>query len=152
MGQTPVTAVAVQLTYYYPHIMAVVFLAFLFTTDIPAKGQFFLRALVPLLMALLLAHINRLFDLWPEHLYFPSGHMTFCLGVSLSFGLLRPWTLAVTLPLLLLFGIALVAFRFHSILDVVGAIPLGLIVYGIVYKCWRPISVMPPLDSRTTSA
>ena len=143
---------AVELTYYYPHLMAVVFFAFLFAVDFPNKGRFFLRALVPLLIVLLLAHLNRICHLWPQYLYFASGHMTFCLAVALTLGALRPWTLAITLPLLVPFGIALVVLRFHSTLDVVGAVPLVLLVYALTYKFWMPAPAMAPLDSRATSA
>jgi hypothetical protein len=127
---------AVLLTYYYPHFLALVFLAVLFSSKIPAKGRFFLRVALVLAIATVLAHVNRWFDLWPAHLYFASGHMTFSFGVALSLGLLRPWTLAITLPLLIPFGIALVVLHFHDVVDVLGAIPLVLIVYGIVDRFW----------------
>ena len=117
------------LTYYYPHFIAVVFLAFLFIADVPGKGRFFLRALVALAIATFLAHVNRIFHLDPADLYFPSGHMTFCLGVSVSFAMLRPWTLAITLPFLVLLGVGLVAYHCHTVGDVLGAIPLVLGVY-----------------------
>jgi len=139
-------------TYYYPHFLAVVYLAFLFGTGIPEKGAVFLRAAVALAIASFLAHANLLFDFWPAHRHFPSGHMTFCLGLSYSLGLIRPWTLAVTIPLLLVLGIALVVLGFHTILDVLGAIPLVLVVYAIVYTAGRRGRAIPPLDSRTTSA
>jgi hypothetical protein len=139
------------LTYYYPHLMALVFLAFFFSTHVPGKGRFFARALLALVIAIFLAHLNRLFDFWPAHRYFASAHMTFCLGVALSLGLLRPWTLAITLPLLVPFGFALVVFHFHSAEDVLGAIPLMLGVYGIVHYSWRMTPATPPLDRATVS-
>jgi len=142
---------AVLLTYYYPHVMALVFLAFFFSTRVPGKGRFFLRAMVALVIAIVLAHVNRSFDLWPAYRYFPSGHMTFCLGVSLSLGMLRPWTLAITLPLLVPFGVALVALHFHNVWDVLGAVPLVLGVYGIVHSVWSLSPVAPPLDIRAAS-
>ncbi len=141
---------AVLLTYYYPHVMALVFLACLLSTNVPAKGRFLLRALVALLIAIVLAHVNRVFDLWPAHRLFASGHMTFCFGVALSLGMLRPWTLAITLPLLVPFGVALVAFHFHNVWDVLGAIPLVLGVYGIVHGLWIVSPASPPLDSRAS--
>jgi hypothetical protein len=142
---------AVLLTYYYPHVMALVFLAFFFSTPVPAKARFFARALVALVIAIALAHVNRSFDLWPAHRYFASGHMTFSLGVSLSLGMLRPWTLAVTLPLLVPFGVALVALHFHNIWDVLGAVPLVLGVYGIVHSIWSLSPASPPLDRAAIS-
>ena len=127
---------AIYVTYFYPHVMALLFLGFLLASDLPAKGRFFLRALVPLLIALLLAHMNRIFDLWPAHRYFASGHMTFSLGVALSLGMLRPWTLWVTLPPLIPFGAALVLLRFHDLEDIVGAIVIVLGVYGSLERAW----------------
>jgi hypothetical protein len=142
---------AVQLTYYYPLTMALAFLACFFSTHLPAKGRFLLRALVALVLAIVLAHLNRVFDFWPAHRLFASGHMTFCLGVTLSLGMLRPWTLAITLPLLVPFGVALVALHFHNVWDVLGAIPLVLGVYGIVHGFWNVPPASPPLDRAAVS-
>jgi hypothetical protein len=140
-----------MILYYCPHAMAVIFLAFLFATRIPDKVSFFLRAAVALAIACFLAHVNRIFYLYPDHLYFPSGHMTFCLGVSISLALLQPWTLSVTLPLLLIFGIDLVRYNCHTPWDVLGAIPLVFMVYGIVHALWKLPSAMPPLDRAKVS-
>ncbi|HEV3271159.1 MAG TPA: hypothetical protein VGZ93_03165 [Candidatus Methylacidiphilales bacterium] len=140
----------VFLTYYYPHLMALIFLVFFFATDVPAKGRFFLRAVTALSIATFLAHANRIFHLYPSLLYFPSGHMTFCLGVALSLGMLRPWTLAISLPLLVPFGAALVALHFHGVWDVLGAIPLVLGVYGIVHWDWNAPMASRPLDRRAS--
>jgi hypothetical protein len=149
--ENKVMAVLALLTYYYPLVMAVVFLAFFFLVDVPGKGRFFVRALVALGIAIALAHVNRVFDFWPPHRFFASGHMTFCFGTALSLGLLRPWTLAITLPLLVPFGVALVAFHFHNAWDVLGAIPLVLVVYGLLHGLWRMSPVLPPLDRATVS-
>jgi hypothetical protein len=139
------------LTECYPEVIAVVFLAVYFSTKIPAKGLFLLRALVALVIAVALAHVNRWFYLYPPHLLFPSGHMTFCLGVSISLGMLRPWTLAITLPLLIPFGIGLVAMHFHTTLDVLGAFPLVALVYGVIHRYWRLSPEPPPLDMAADS-
>ncbi len=138
---------AVFLTYYYPFMMAAVFLAALFTVEVPAKGRFFLRALTAFAIAIALAHVNRWFDLWPAHRYFASGHMTSSLGLALSLGMLRPWTLAVTLPLLVPFGMALVVLGFHTVGDVLGAIAIIALVYGAVHWWWRVPVASPSLDS-----
>jgi hypothetical protein len=61
-------------TSYYPYAIAVAFLTFLFWMKVPRKGVFLSRALIALLIATFLAHVNRIFDLWPAHLLFPSGH------------------------------------------------------------------------------
>jgi hypothetical protein len=127
---------AVDLTFYFPMVMAAVFLGFLFAIEMPAKGRFFARALVALLIALLLAHLNRIFDFWPEYRYFASGHMTFSLGLAISLGIMRPWTLWITLPVMVPFGVALVAFHFHSVEDVLGAIVIVSCVYGSLERVW----------------
>jgi len=124
----------------YPYIIAVVFLVVLFWVQKPHKLTFFLRALTALIIAILLAHLNRWTHLYPAHLYFPSGHITFCFGVSLSLGMLRRWTLVITLPLLVVMGRGLIMVQAHSLADVLGAIPLVLVVYGIVHWLWR----LPP--------
>jgi hypothetical protein len=124
-------------TSYYPYAIAVAFLTFLFWMKVPRKGVFLSRALIALLIATFLAHVNRIFDLWPAHLLFPSGHTTFCLGLSLSLAMLRPWTLLITLPLLVVLVVSMVTLRFHTTFDILGAIPLVLIVYGIIHKYWR---------------
>lgn len=138
-------------TVYYPFALALVFVASFFLVEIPAKGAFFLRALVALVIATFLAHVNRIFHIYPAHLYFPSGHTTFCLGVSVSLGMLRPWTLAVTLPLVVLLGVSMVALQLHTVWDILGAIPLVLVVYGIVQKSWRVSPASPPLDRTPVS-
>lgn len=117
------------LTYFYPHLLTLAFAAMLWATPLRGKGAFLLRAAGPLVLAIVLAHLNRWFDLWPAHRYFASGHMTFCLGMSYSMARLRPASLAITLPLLALEGIGLVAFHFHVLADVLGAFPIVLATY-----------------------
>ena len=146
MGFLALYFIGTLLTESYPEVIAVVFLAVYLPAKIPSKALFFLRALVALLIAVALAHVNRWFHLWPSHLLFPSGHMTFCFGVSISLGMLRPWTFAITLPLLIPFGIGLVEMHFHTVMDVLGAFPLVGIVYGIIHGIWRLTPEPPPLD------
>jgi hypothetical protein len=110
-----------NLVYYYPHFMAVVFLIFFLSIDYRNKGSFIWRALLALTVATFLAHVNRIFHIWPAYLLFPSGHMTFCLGVSISLGMLRRWTLAFSLPLLIPFGAVLVIGHFRGLLDLAAA-------------------------------
>jgi hypothetical protein len=136
---------------YYPRLIAVVFLFFLLFAQMPAKGWVFLRALTALVIAVSLAHLNRWFGFYPAHLLFPSGHTTFCLGMSISLGMLRPWTLAVTLPILIPFGMGLVTMHYHETVDVLGAIPLVLVVYGVIHWIWRLPRVSPPLDMTAES-
>ncbi len=135
-----------ELTYFFPHAMAVVFLVFLYLIHEPTKVQIFCRALLAVLTATVLAHVDRWFNLWPAHPYFASGHMTFTFGLAVSAGLLRPWTLAISLPLLVPFGVALYFLGFHTPFDILGAIPLVFAVYGTIHGLWRIAPVPPPLD------
>lgn len=132
----------------YPYAIALAFLGCLYTVDVPEKGSFFARAMVALVIAVFLAHVNRIFDLWPSHRMFPSGHTTLCFGLSLSLGMLRPWTLAITLPLVVVLGVSMVSLHFHTTSDILGAIPLVLIVYGVIHRYWR----VPPVSARRAGA
>jgi len=124
-------------TIFYPFAIALVFIACLYSMNVPAKGTFFARALLALVVATFLAHVNRIFYLWPGHLMFPSGHTTFCFGVALSLAMLRPWTLFITLPLLVVLAVSMVMLHYHTTFDVLGAIPLVLVIYGLVHWLWR---------------
>ncbi len=135
---------AVLITYYMPHVMAAIVLVALVFTPVPSKPRFFVREVLALAVACFIAHINREFELWPAYRYFASGHMSFCLGASLSLGLLRPFTLLITLPLLIPYGSALVLLGFHRAIDVMGAIPIVLLVYALVRRWWRiPFTPIP---------
>ncbi len=121
----------------YPVDLAVVFLLAVALTRMPAKGRFLSRALLALFIATLLAHVNRIFGLWPAHLLFPSGHTTFCAGLTWSLAMLRPWTLILTLPLLIALAACLVFLHLHETMDVLGAFPLVLAIYGPLHVWWR---------------
>jgi hypothetical protein len=47
--------------------------------------------------------------------------------------------------------VALVALHCHDSLDVLGAVPLVLGVYGIVHWAWNMSPSSPPLDRATVS-
>ena len=138
-------------TFWYPITIALVFLGNLWAMDVPNKGAFWGRAMVALVVATFLAHVNRIFHLWPAHLLFPSGHTTFCLGLSLSLAMLRPWTLYLTLPLVAVLAVSMVYKHYHTPLDILGAVPLVLVIYGIVHRVWRLPADSPLLDRWTVS-
>ena len=138
-----------ELVFYYPQTIATVFLIFLAKVKYPAKGLFFLRAMLALLVAVLLAHVNRIFQLWPADLGFFSGHTTFCLGLALSLGMLARWTLFITLPLVVCLAMGLVRYHFHTVQAVVWAVPITLVIYGLVHWLWKVPS--RPLDSAPVS-
>ena len=73
-------------------------------------------------------------------------------ALSLTMGMLRTWTLAIIWPSLIPFGIALNFFGFHPVVDILGAFPLVVLVYGLVYPDWTPPKAAPPLDSRAGSS
>lgn len=122
---------------FYPLSLMLFFLGALYAVKVPNKGAFWGRAMVALVVATFLAHVNRIFHLWPAHLLFPSGHTTLCLGLSVSLAMLRRWTLGVTMPLLLVLAVSLVGLKYHTTFDVLGAFPLVLVVYGVIHRVWR---------------
>jgi len=144
--------VAYVLVCYYPQFLAVTFLVVYLRTQMPAKGMFLVRALTALVVATFLAHVNRIFGFWHAHLLFPSGHTTFCAGLSWSLAMLRPWSAVWTLPLVAAMGVALVARHDHETIDVLGAVPLVLVVYGLIHAYWKlPRASARPLDSPVVS-
>ena len=142
---------AVYFTFWYPITITLVFLGTLFALKVPDKGAFWGRAMLSLVLATFLAHVNRIFHLWPAHLLFPSGHTTLCFGLSLSLAMLRPWTLYITLPLIVVLGISMVYKHYHTTFDILGAIPLVLEVYGAIHLAWRLPSDSPLLDRAKVS-
>ena len=131
----------------YPVCLFAIFMIAFCLSKKTGKRQFLLQTLGALFIVIILAHLNRWFHIWPSHKLFPSAHMSFCLGVSVSLGMLRPWTLAITLPLLVPFGALILSQHYHSLFDLLGAIPLVLVVYGLVHWNWIRRAPSPPLDS-----
>ncbi len=84
------------------------------------------------------AHVNRWFDLWKAHPYFPSGHETFasCMGTALVL-IDRRWALLV-LPSLALLGYGLVRVGWHGRLEVVVGFLLGTVVMATARAALRP--------------
>ncbi len=81
--------------------------------------------LVAVLASFVLAHVNRWFDLWRSHPYFPSGHETFasCMGAALVFADRRYAPAAVIV--LAALGYALVRAGWHGRLEVIAGFLLG---------------------------
>ncbi len=63
--------------------------------------------------------------MWPGHSGFPSGHETFCLAAMTCLAVRDPRWLCLGLPLSALMAWALVAARFHTPVDVAGALLTG---------------------------
>lgn len=74
------------------------------------------------------AHVNRWFDLWHAHPYFPSGHETLaaCVGAAIVNRDRRYLFLVATL--LALLGYALVRAGYHDPTEVVAGFVLGTVV------------------------
>ena len=60
-------------------------------------------------------------------------------------------TLLITLPTIAVLGVSMVTLHFHTTLDILGAIPLVLAIYGIVHFAWRLPSESPLLDRAQVS-
>ncbi len=81
-----------------------------------------------IVISFILAHLNRWFDLWPAHPYFPSGHETFaaCIGTAAVFEKRR-----LVLPvfaLIALLGYGLVRLGWHDPMEVIAGFALGTVV------------------------
>ena len=98
---------------------------------------------VAVAISFVLAHVNRWFDLWKAHPYFPSGHETFaaCMATALVYAD-RRWAVPM-LALLALLGSMLVRAGWHGRMEVVAGALLGIVVAAAVLQVmWR--------SSRTT--
>ena len=137
---------------YYPFAIALIFIGTLYRLDLPYKGAFTGRALLALVIATFLAHVNRIWSIVPEHLLFPSGHTTFCSGIAFSLAMLRPLTLYYTVPCTILMACLLVGLGYHEVIDIIGAIPLVIAIYGPIHYFWRLPSDSLLLDRARVSA
>ena len=100
---------------------------------LPAKnpkqsaGQFWLRSVFGVGIAVVLAESGKHFSVWPGRPSFPSGHETLALAAGTCLVLRNPRSLAFVLPLTVLQGWALVAGHFHRPVDVAGALATGIL-------------------------
>lgn len=101
-------------------------------------GKFLAASAVALLVTYLLAHINRWFLLWPANPVFPSGHATFLACAATSIFLVEWRTIFITLPLALGYAVLLVLMKWHSALDVIGALvfapPVALLCHSLLER------------------
>jgi membrane-associated phospholipid phosphatase len=68
------------------------------------------------------AHLNRWLGLWPGHRLFPSGHTSYAACFVTLGALLDRRSLALTVPLLGLYGVLIVRMGYHVWIDIVGAL------------------------------
>jgi len=81
--------------------------------------------LFAVLVSFVLAHVNRWFDVWKSHPYFPSGHETFasCMGAAVVVADRRYVGLCAVL--LATLGYALVRAGWHGRFEVIAGFLLG---------------------------
>jgi hypothetical protein len=102
-------------------------------------NEFFVRALLSLLVGFALGRVNSIFKIWPGfpldpgHYEFPSGHMCYAVSVATSLVMLNRRFLFFVVPLLDCYGLLIVFLRFHGWIDVIGAwalmTPLAWIIH-----------------------
>jgi len=92
-----------------------------------SAGQFWLRSIFGIGIAVVLAESGKHFSVWPGRPTFPSGHETLALAAGTCLALRNPRSLAFVLPLTVLQGWALVAGYFHGPVDVAGALATGIL-------------------------
>ena len=76
-------------------------------------------------LAVALAESGKRWEVWHGHPGFPSGHETFCLAAMTCLAARDPRSLVLGLPLSLIMAWALIAARFHTPIDVAGALLTG---------------------------
>jgi len=87
--------------------------------------EYWVRCILGVGLAVILAESGKRWEVWPGHPTFPSGHETFCLAAMTCLALRDPRWLVLGLPLSLVMAWALVAARFHTPVDVAGALLTG---------------------------
>jgi membrane-associated phospholipid phosphatase len=109
---------------------------------------FLLRAWLAVGLVFVLAHLPRWLHLFGER-KFPSGHMAFAACVATSLILLnRRWAIAL-LPLLVAYGVLMMALGFHDALDLGAAVVLAV---PLTLWCQRPMLVKNRAQDQTKTA
>ncbi len=91
----------------------------------PTFWDYWGRCVLGVGLAVLLAESGKWWGVWPGHAGFPSGHETFCLAAMTCLAARDLRWLVLGLPLSLVMAWALVAARFHTPIDVAGALLTG---------------------------
>lgn len=92
---------------------------------IPRCWQYWGRCVLGVGLAVALAESGKRWEVWHGHPGFPSGHETFCLAAMTCLAARDLRWLVLGLPLSLLMAWALIAARFHTPIDVTGALLTG---------------------------
>jgi len=106
-------------------------------------AAFVRTTILAVLLSFVLAHINRWFDLWKAHPYFPSGHETFAACMATALVVLGRRTLVPMLALLALLGYLLVRMGWHGRFEVVAGAALGAAVTLAVVQVNRALTRTP---------
>ncbi len=86
-----------------------------------APWEFWLRSGLGIGLAVAIAESGKLYQVWPGHPSFPSGHQSFALAAAVSLAARDIRWLWLCVPVALLMSWALVASDFHTPVDVAGA-------------------------------
>ena len=89
------------------------------------RWEYWGRCILGVGLAVILAESGKRWEVWPGHPSFPSGHETFCLAAVTSLAVRDRRWLRAGLPLAVVMAWALVAARFHTPIDVAGALLTG---------------------------
>lgn len=87
--------------------------------------EYWVRCILGVGLAVVLAESGKRWEVWPGHPSFPSGHETFCLAAMTCLAVRDLRWLVLGLPLSLVMAWALVTARFHTPIDVAGALLTG---------------------------
>lgn len=108
-----------------------------------SAAEFFVRALLSLLVSFFLGRVNAELKIWPGlpldpgHYEFPSGHMCFAVSVAVSLVFLQRRFLFFVVPFLAFYGALIVFLKFHGWLDVFGAWILMTPLAWLIHKDFR---------------
>ncbi|MGH7737092.1 MAG: phosphatase PAP2 family protein [Candidatus Tyrphobacter sp.] len=92
------------------------------------RGPFIRATIEAVVLSFVLAHVNRWFDLWKTHPYFPSGHETFAACVATALVVRDRRYLIFALVVLVILGYGLVRSGWHGRFEVVAGFILGSVV------------------------
>jgi len=100
-------------------------------TEQEAWPRFWLRAVLGIAIAVVLAEMGKRYEVWPGHPSFPSGHTTFATAAAVALVCRRGRRWApLALAAVLLMGTALVIGHYHTIADIIGGIALAVTITG----------------------
>ncbi len=93
--------------------------------ELSRAWEYWGRCVLGVGLAVVLAESGKRGEVWPGHPGFPSGHETFCLAAMTCLAVRDPRWLGLGLLLSLVMAWALIAARFHTPLDIAGALLTG---------------------------